>query len=127
LSQYVYHIANLTGYCVIINYTLYILSIHVGVIDRLCTTQTRLDGFVWCLLADTTVRRKTCRTIILIPIQPVFAVSPYCCMLRGEANKYQFHSLWFDPSGLKKIQLSVLAWYKADLIIVSLKINLFSP
>jgi hypothetical protein len=32
LSQYVYHIANLTRYCVIINYTLYILSIHVGVI-----------------------------------------------------------------------------------------------
>jgi hypothetical protein len=27
----------------------------------------------------------------------------------------------------KKIQLSVLVWYKADLIIIPLKINLFSP
>ena len=28
---------------------------------------------------------------------------------------------------LKKIQLSMLVWYKVDLIIISLKINLFSP
>jgi hypothetical protein len=30
-------------------------------------------------------------------------------------------------STIKKIQLIVLVWYKADLIIISLKINLFSP
>jgi len=30
--------------------------------------------------------------IILIPSQPVFALSPIC-------NKYQFYSLWFDPTG----------------------------
>jgi hypothetical protein len=36
--------------------------------------------------------------IILIPSQPVFALSPYCCVLRGEATNTNFYSLWFDPT-----------------------------
>ena len=30
--------------------------------------------------------------------QPVFALSPYCCVLRGEATNTNFYSLWFDPT-----------------------------
>ena len=40
--------------------------------------------------------------IILNPIQPVIvfalALSPYCCVLSGEATNTNF-SLWFDPTG----------------------------
>jgi hypothetical protein len=35
--------------------------------------------------------------------------------------------LLFEWASTIKIQLSVLVYYKADLIIISLKINLFSP
>ena len=38
------------------------------------------------------------RHIILIPSQPVFALSPYAACL---AEKQQFHSLWFDPIGAR--------------------------
>jgi hypothetical protein len=37
--------------------------------------------------------------IILIPNQPVFDLSPSCYLLNGEATKYRFQSLWFDPIG----------------------------
>ena len=37
------------------------------------------------------------------------------------------HRLLFQWSSTIKIQLSVLVWYKADLIVISLKINFFSP
>jgi hypothetical protein len=37
------------------------------------------------------------------------------------------HGLLFQWASTIKIQLSMLVWYKADLIIISLKINLFSP
>ena len=35
--------------------------------------------------------------------------------------------LFFQWASTIKIQLSMLVWYKVDLIIISLKINLFSP
>jgi hypothetical protein len=33
--------------------------------------------------------------IILIPSQPIFALSPYCCVISGEASKYHFLPLLF--------------------------------
>jgi hypothetical protein len=35
--------------------------------------------------------------LIQIPSQPVFAPSPYCCVLSGEATNTNFYSLWFVP------------------------------
>jgi hypothetical protein len=35
--------------------------------------------------------------IILIPSQPVFAFSPWCCVFSGEATNTKMYSLWFDP------------------------------
>ena len=34
-----------------------------------------------------------------IPSQKKFALILLLCLLSGEVKKYQFHSLWFDPSG----------------------------
>jgi hypothetical protein len=39
--------------------------------------------------------------IILIPNQPVFALSPYCCMLSGEATNSNFIVFGFTWSELK--------------------------
>jgi hypothetical protein len=39
--------------------------------------------------------------IILIPNQPVFALSPYCCMLSGEATNSHFIVFGFTWSELK--------------------------
>ena len=39
--------------------------------------------------------------IILIPSQPVFALTPKCCVLSGEVTNTNFSSLWFDPSGAR--------------------------
>ena len=39
--------------------------------------------------------------IILISRQPVSALPPYCCGAQWRSNKYQFHSLWFDPTGAR--------------------------
>ena len=36
--------------------------------------------------------------IFMILSQPIFALSPQCCVLSGESNIYQFYSLWFDPT-----------------------------
>ena len=45
-----------------------------------------------------------------------------------ECGDMSIHGLLFQwASIIKKIQLSLLVWYKADLLIISLKINLFSP
>ena len=38
--------------------------------------------------------------IILIPKQPVFALSPQCCVF-SENNKCQVYCLWFDPTGAR--------------------------
>ena len=43
--------------------------------------------------------------IILIPSQPVFALSPLCCVLSGEATNTIF-SLWFDSTGARTHDLS---------------------
>jgi hypothetical protein len=37
--------------------------------------------------------------IILIPSQPVFALSPYCCVISGEASKYQFLIIYIPMQG----------------------------
>jgi hypothetical protein len=50
--------------------------------------------------------------IILIPSQPVFALSPSCCVLSGEATNTTLFSRWFDPIGTRTY---------------SLKTDLFSP
>jgi len=34
--------------------------------------------------------------IMPIPSQPVFALTPYCCVLRRETAKINFYSLMFD-------------------------------
>ena len=34
---------------------------------------------------------------ILIPSQPIFPLSPQCCLLIREAKKKHFHILWFHP------------------------------
>jgi hypothetical protein len=39
--------------------------------------------------------------IILIPIQPVFALSPYCYVLSGEATKTNFIVFDLTQSGLE--------------------------
>ena len=44
-----------------------------------------------------------------------------------EWNNISTRRLLIQCANTIKIQLSVLVWYKADLIIISLKINLFSP
>jgi hypothetical protein len=41
------------------------------------------------------------RHIILIPSQPVFALSPYCCMLSGEATNTNFIVFGFTRPGLE--------------------------
>jgi hypothetical protein len=53
-------------------------------------------------------------------------------LARNQGNVSQWgdmstHGLLFQWSSTIKIQLSVLVWYKADLIVISLKINFFSP
>jgi hypothetical protein len=40
--------------------------------------------------------------IILIPSQPVFALSPYCCVLSGEATNTNFIVFGFTRSGLER-------------------------
>jgi hypothetical protein len=45
----------------------------------------------------------------------------------SEWGNISIRGLLFQWASTIKIQLSVLIWYKADLIIISLKINLFSP
>jgi threonine dehydrogenase-like Zn-dependent dehydrogenase len=60
--------------------------------------------------------------VILIQNQPVVALSPQYCMLCREAKDTNF-SLCFDPTGLKPIIYN----YKVDLIIITLKINIFLP
>jgi hypothetical protein len=37
--------------------------------------------------------------IILIPSQPVFALTPCNADVFGKSNKYRFYSLWFDSIG----------------------------
>ena len=37
----------------------------------------------------------------MILSQPVFALSPYCCLLNREATNTNFKSLWFDPTGAR--------------------------
>jgi len=37
------------------------------------------------------------------------------------------HRVLFQQVNIIKIQLSMLVWYKVDIIIISLKCNLFSP
>jgi hypothetical protein len=44
--------------------------------------------------------------------------------VRGDMS---LRGLLFQWTSTIKIQLRVMVWYKADLIIISLKINLFSP
>ena len=39
--------------------------------------------------------------IILIPCQPVFALSPSCCIIRGGSKKYQSYILWFYSIGTR--------------------------
>ena len=39
--------------------------------------------------------------IILIPSRPVFALSPYCCVLRGEATNTNFIVFGLTPPGLE--------------------------
>ena len=43
--------------------------------------------------------------IILIPSQPVFAFTSYCCMLSGEATNTNFLSPWFDLTGAQILNL----------------------
>jgi hypothetical protein len=45
----------------------------------------------------------------------------------SEWSDISTRGLLFQWVSIIKIQLSVLVWYKADLIIISLIINLFSP
>ena len=37
----------------------------------------------------------------LIRSQPVFALTLWCCMLRGEATNTKCYSLWIDPTGAR--------------------------
>jgi hypothetical protein len=39
--------------------------------------------------------------IILISSRPVFALSPYCCVLTREATNINLHRLWYDPTGVR--------------------------
>jgi len=48
-------------------------------------------------------------------------------MYVSEWGDMSTHRLLFQGADTIKIQLSVLVWSKADLISISLKINLFSP
>jgi hypothetical protein len=45
----------------------------------------------------------------------------------SEWGDMSIHKLLFQWASTVKIQLSILVYHKADLIIMSLKINLFSP
>jgi hypothetical protein len=45
--------------------------------------------------------------VILIPNQPVFALSPYCCVLKGEATHINCVVFYLSRSGLK------LTFYRA--------------
>jgi 5-methylcytosine-specific restriction endonuclease McrBC GTP-binding regulatory subunit McrB len=45
----------------------------------------------------------------------------------SEWDDMSIRGLLFQAASNIQIQLSVLVWYKADLIIISLQINLFSP
>jgi hypothetical protein len=59
----------------------------------LCTRPTCLDGFFYSassLKQQSTERHAPLWHIILILSQPVFALSPKCCMLSGEATNTNF-------------------------------------
>ena len=54
------------------------------------------------------------------------------CLARNQANVPEWddmfiRGLFFQWASIMKIQLSVLVWYRANIIIISLKINLLSP
>jgi hypothetical protein len=57
--------------------------------------------------------------IILILSQPVFALSRLWAVWSGQTKDYEIGTLYMQ------IQLSVLVKYIADIVIISLKINLF--
>ena len=57
-----------------------------------------LSCFYQCQFTETTVRGQTCHpTLSPIPCKPVFALSPQCCVLSGEAKNTNF-IVWFDPN-----------------------------
>ena len=46
--------------------------------------------------------------IILIPSQPVFALSFLCCVLGGEAINANFMNLWYDAIGARTREFTAL-------------------
>jgi hypothetical protein len=64
---------------------------------QLCIRPTCLAWFLKCPLKQ----QSTEKHIILIPSQPVFALSPSCCMLRGEATNTDSIVFGFTRWGLE--------------------------
>ena len=65
---------------------------------------TPLVGFLECQFIETTVRGQTCRsTRTHYSDSPPTSLCSFSLMLRAQrrSNKYQFYSLWFDPTGTR--------------------------
>ena len=76
----------------------------------LCTRTTRfkLDFYSANSLKQQSVDKHVAPLghIILTPSQPVFVLSPSCCVLNGEATNYNYIQSWFDSIGARTHDLS---------------------
>ena len=73
---------------------------------------TWYDFYTACSLKPQSKGRHvtTIGHIILIPSQPVFALTPQCCTLRGEGTNINFKGLWFDLTALRDKQWPLHHW-----------------
>jgi len=63
-------------------------------------------SLVTCLVASPK-QQSVCRHvaplrhIYIIPSQPIFALTPKCCVLSEAVVNTKFYSVWFDPTGAR--------------------------
>jgi hypothetical protein len=53
---------------------------------------------------------------------PIFAFTPYYCVLSREATKYRFYSFWFDPTGVRTHDLPHTLIIKPPMVVETISI-----